>query len=121
MVAIQAIETADRLRPNSIPKEDKVQWLHNFETRRYNEVYSLHKEHPKQFTTLYNFSQSTQLFMNEPYNEAYVLYLCSMIDFFNAEYDRYNNDVLLLESLYSDYKKYYNSRYKSLQDTLITG
>ena len=51
----------------------------------------------------------------------YLLYLCSMIDFANAEYDRYNNDMAMLESVYGDYERYFNNTHECALGTLISG
>ena len=36
-----------------------------------------------------------------PHDEIYVLYLCSLIDFYHAEYERYANDNALFDALYA--------------------
>lgn len=113
-------EKVDRLRPNSFTKEEKKDWLCDFESRIYNEVYSTHKcDIP--FTDIGNMTEETELFVTSPYDEMYVLYLCSMVDFANAEYDRYNNDMTMLESVYGDYERYFNNTHESALDTLISG
>ena len=120
MTIKEAIERSDRSRPNSFTSEEKKIWLIGFENRIYNEIYSTHKcDTP--FTDVVCATDDTELFVASPYNEMYVLYLCSMIDFGNAEYDRYNNDVTMLESIYGDYEKYFNNTHESALDTLISG
>ncbi len=121
MTVKDVIAKADTLRPNSISHDEKLDWLYNYEKRIYNEVYSLHSGNEQEFTDLSGFSDNTELFMPSPYSDGYALYLCSLIDYCNAEFDRYNNDSILFESVYGDYKKYYNSRYESLPQLVITG
>ena len=120
MTIKEAIEKADRLRPNSFTVEDKKAWLADFESRIYNEIYSTHKcDIP--FTDVSQMTEETKLFVKPPYDELYQLYLCSVVDFFNAEYSRYNNDMIMLNSLYSDYERYFNNNYESAGSTVIKG
>ncbi len=121
MTVQNAIEKADRLRPNSVLHSDKEQWLFDMENRIYNEVYSRHRGDEREFTDLEHFSDISVLFLKSPYDEIYVHYLCANIDYINAEYDRYNNDSIMVQSLYGDYQKHYNSLYAGIPDTLITG
>ncbi len=120
MIIKEVIEKADKLRPNSFTADEKTDWLKDFENRIYNEIYSTHKcDIP--FTDVAGVREETELFVTSPYDEMYVLYLCSMVDFANAEYDRYNNDMTMLESVYGDYERYFNNTHKSALDTLISG
>ncbi len=120
MTIKEIIERSDSLRPNSFLASEKTDWLIDFENRIYNEIYSTHKcDIP--FTVVADATEETELFVTSPYDEMYVLYLCSMVDFANAEYDRYNNDMAMLESVYGDYEKYFNSTHECALDTLISG
>ena len=120
MTIKEAIEKTDRLRPNSFSREEKTDWLTDFENRIYNEIYSLHKcDTP--FTDTTEMTDATELFVPSPYDELYVLCLCSMVDFFNAEYDRYNNDTVMLEALYGDFERYWNNNHECARNTVISG
>lgn len=120
MTAEKSISTADELRPNSILKELKLKWLCDIESRIYNEVFITHKNGDSKFTDTENITGGTTLFLKPPYDEVYILYLCSMIDFYNGEYGRYNNDNALLKALYKDFCIYYNSTHESASAEIIT-
>lgn len=120
MTIKEAIEKTNRLRPNSFSHNEKTDWLIDFESRIYNEIYSVHKcDVP--FTDLAQITDDTELFAVSPYDEMYLLYLCSMVDFSNAEYDRYNNDMARLADLYGDYERYWNNTSESALSTVIIG
>lgn len=120
MTIKEVIEKTDRLRPNSFSRVEKTDWLTDFENRIYNEIYSLHKcDVP--FTDTAEMTEATELFVPSPYDELYTLFLCSMVDYSNAEYDRYNNDMLMLDSLYGDFERFWHSTHESSVSTVITG
>ena len=120
MTVKEVISKADRLRPNTLTNEEKTKWLCDFENRIYNEIYCTHKcDIP--FTKVAEATEDTELFVASPYDEMYLLYLCSMADFANAEYSRYNNDMAMLLSIYEDYERYFNNTYESIFDALISG
>lgn len=120
MTIREVVEKTDRLRPNCLTTDEKKKWIKDFENRIYNEIYSVHKcDIP--FTEIESATDDTKLFVTSPYDEMYVFYLCSMVDFANAEYERYNNDMAMLEGVYGDYEKYFNNTYECALDTLISG
>lgn len=121
MTVKSAIDTADEIRPNSFSQELKINWIAAFERRIYNEIFAVHKNADAEFTDTDNLTEGTVLFAPAPYDEAYVLHLCAMMDFYNAEYSRYNNDKMLLDALYSDFCKWYNRNYESISTDRIIG
>lgn len=40
--------------------------------------------------------------------KIYMQYLCVKIDYYNAEYERYNNDTATFTALYNSYATHYN-------------
>ena len=119
-IAKTLAEYGAKVYVNGATNEEKTKWLCDFENRIYNEIYCTHKcDIP--FTKVAEATEDTELFVASPYDEMYLLYLCSMADFANAEYSRYNNDMAMLLSIYEDYERYFNNTYESTFDTLISG
>ena len=48
------------------------------------------------------------MLFRSPYDEIYMQYLCVKIDYYNAEYERYNNDTATFTALYNSYATHYN-------------
>ena len=108
MTVKEVIETVDALRPSEIAAEDKRRWLYRLESRIYEDLYVTHEHEEIRFTETEN-------------DEIYILYLCSLIDFYHAEYERYANDNALFEALYESCCRFWNSRHISCVRTEITG
>ena len=119
MTITKAIGVVDNIRPNQISTAQKTEWILAVEKRVKNEIYLTHKHDGVDFT---NFNSSTiatdTLYVPEPYSEIYTLFLCGMVDFYHAEYDRYNNDVDLFNKTFDDYAQWYNRNNEPLSATL---
>lgn len=50
----------------------------------------------------------TQLLAPAPFDEMYINWLESKIDYANAEYARYNNSITRFNDFFEDYKRFYN-------------
>lgn len=117
----QAIERCDALKPNQYSKDDKVQWLSELDLRIFLELIKTH-ENPAvtEFTGYSNETEDdTELLIPEPYSEIYIHLLSSKIDFYNAEYTRYNNTAALFNARYREYADYYNRTHMPLQNNSI--
>lgn len=123
MTVREVIETVDALRPNEIAAEDKRKWLYELESRIYEDLYITHEHEGIGFTDTEKILSdgATELFIKAPHDEIYILYLCSLIDFYHAEYERYANDNALFEALYESCCRFWNSRHISCVRTEITG
>lgn len=108
MTITKAIGVVDKIRPNQYSTDNKREWILTIENRIKNEIYLTHDHDEIPFTDFDRYGDDTELFAPSPYDEIYILYLCGMIDFNNAEYNRYNNDVELFNKTFEDYARWYN-------------
>ena len=109
MTANEAITKADTLRPDQIPKATKTEWIRQLEQTVYNEIYKTHDTTDIEFTDMDSETfADDKLFVPAPYDEIYMQYLCVKIDYYNAEYERYNNDTATFTALYNSYATHYN-------------
>ena len=90
MTVKEVLDTVDSLRPNEIGKADKLGWLTDIESRIYEDIYLTHEHNGISFTDTEKIGtdDSTVLFVKRPFSEIYILFLCSLIDFYHAEYER---------------------------------
>lgn len=91
MTVNEVLAAVDSLRPNEIGKAEKLGWLMDIESRIYEDVYQTHEHDGIGFTDMEKIGtdDSTELFVKRPFSEIYILFLCSLIDFYHAEYERY--------------------------------
>lgn len=56
-----------------------------------------------------------ELLVGQPYDELYVHWLCAQIDWNNREYEGYNNENAMFESVYRTFRNAYNRSHMPLQ------
>ena len=118
MKIIDVITQVDNLKPNQYSIEEKINWLSEIELKIKNEIIDTHE---KINDKLDKFTQYTEddiekdLAVEEPYSVLYVRYLSMMVDYYNAEFTRYNNSSVMFNLAYNDYANYYNRKYKSIK------
>lgn len=103
MTPNKAIETIDKLRPNAYDEEIKLGWLNELDGK----VKKLVKEEENPTPYNYPADLNTELVIPYPFDDVYVLYLESMIDYYNREYANYNNSAMMFENRFTEYKKAY--------------
>lgn len=123
MTVKEVIETVDTLRPNAVEEKEKRKWLSDLENRIYEDLFVTHEHENIQFSEKEKITgdENAELFVKPPFTEMYILYLCSAIDYYHAEYERYQNDVSLFEVLYEKFCRFWNDRHISCVRTEITG
>ena len=117
----ETIETVDKMRPNQFSDSDKIRWLNELDGMVKKEIIDTHDGADLVTFTGYDedTDQDTELLVGDSYTDLYLLFLMSKIDFFNAEYTRYNNDVSMFENRYSEYSAYYNRTHMPIQKCSI--
>lgn len=129
------IALLDQLKPNEYSDEEKLAWLTQIDRQIFTDIVLTHYNSVAQGEApadpadgqlwwvdpdLYRWSDgewvkvfpyhqtSDELLLGEDAGEMYRLYLMSQIDFYNADYERYNNTSALYNSVYSRLEKTYN-------------
>lgn len=114
----EAISEADGLRANMQPTEQKVKWLTRLDMKVKQEIidtHELNEGETEPATPVYSISNmETALLVPEPFAEMYVHWLVAQIDYANMEYDGFNAANAMFESVYSNYRNYYNQQHKPL-------
>lgn len=110
MKIIEAINRIDALKHNTYSQTDKVRWLSTLDSMVKNHVIDTHEGAEEVSFTGYdeNTDVQTELLMPAPYDEAYLIWMESKIDYHNGEYGKYNNAVEMFNTVYDSYKAYYN-------------
>lgn len=113
MTIIEAINRIDLIKPNNYTQTDKVKWLSDLDGRIKAEIIDTHEggenvvfEGYTEFTPL-----DTRLIATGQYDDLYVKWLESQIDYTNAEYNHYNNSVTAFNTVYSAFERYYNRQH----------
>lgn len=105
MTLQEALDLADALKPNMMPRNTKIHFLNEIENQIYEELLLKH-EHTEEEETRPEYDADTDdgtvLLVPPPYDMLYVYWLMSKIDMLNMETEKYNNDRALFETQYED-------------------
>ena len=109
MTISEAIAKVDSLKPNGYSDNDKIGWLSLADGMIKNNIIDTHEGGENVIFNGYDESTSidTELIVKAPYDEMYLSWLSSKIDFFNGEYARYNNNITRFNDTLTAYKNYY--------------
>lgn len=110
MTLIEAITRIDTLKPNTYTQQEKIKWLSTLDGLIKNEIIDTHEGGENISFAGYdeNTNIATELLVPAPYDDIYIRWLETRIDYTNGEYTRYNNGVAAYNDAYSEFSKYYN-------------
>lgn len=114
MIAQDAINRVDRIKPNAFTEEDKLLWLDSLEGMIQSEIYLRCPE-----TIVRIESLEDALSAPFPYDALYDLYLQAMIDFHNGEYDKYNTTYAMFNSKWEDFSVWYTTHYPTIGSVMF--
>jgi hypothetical protein len=112
----EAIEKINRRKNNTVDDEDKFDWLNSLEGILYENVFS--RAADTNFTYISrNYEEDLEkvLLVSEPYTELYIHYLAAKIDEVNGEFNSYNNNMTLYNTIYGEFAKYYRRNHMPKQ------
>lgn len=94
MTIIEAINKVDELKPNNYTQTEKIGWLNTLDKLVKRTVLDLYED-ADEYAAFTGYSSetdpSTELLVPEPYDEMYIYWLESKIDYSNREYSSFNN------------------------------
>lgn len=110
MTLLEAINRIDVLKPNGYTQAEKIQWLSNLEGIIKREIIDTHEGGEGIAFNGYTeeTSLTTELLAPAPYDDVYLRYLETQIDYANGEYGKYNNSMEAYNTAYSNFQRYYN-------------
>lgn len=108
MTLRQAISQCDAVKPNQYTTAEKVRWLSRLDGRVQKEILDPHEPGKRKFAGYTEEDIDAQLLARSPYDEIYPLFLQSQVDYFNAEYARYNNSAELFNTAWTAYADHIN-------------
>ena len=110
MTLMDAIYRIDTLKPNSYSQEEKIKWLSALDGTIKAEIIDTHEGGEDIVFSGYNENTvlTTELLVPHPYDELYIRWLETQIDYANGEYGKYNNSITMYNKAYSAYESYYN-------------
>ena len=110
MTLLEAINRIDVLKPNGYSQAEKIQWLSTLDGIVKREIIDTHEGGEGIVFNGYTeeTSLTTELLVPAPYDDVYLRYLETQIDYANGEYGKYNNSMEAYNTAYSAFQRYYN-------------
>lgn len=110
MTIIGAITRVDTVKPNMYSQTEKIKWLSELDGIIKKEIIDTHEG--GEGITFSGYTEetdlTTELLVPAPYDEVYIRYLEMQIDYANNEYGKYNNSMVMYNSVYTAFEKHYN-------------
>ena len=129
MTLKDAIDSIDSLKPNSYNNSEKVDWLSELDHMVRDLVIDVHEgapETPFAGYTLKGKDPGQQaielaktLIVGEPFDEIYLSWLESKIDYYNRETISYNNTITRFNDTFSAYSNWYNRNHMPLGRRIV--
>ncbi len=106
----EAIARVDAIKPNTYEEIDKVRWLSELDGKIKAEIIDTHEGGTEVIFKPYDIETDieTTLIAPPPYDNLYILWLESKIDYNNSEFAKYNNSSVAFNNAYAEFQKYYN-------------
>ena len=112
MTIIEALTRFDNLKPNTYTTEEKIAWLSQVDGMIAREIMDTHETefvfHGYDAET----DTRTMLLADEPFDNLYLSWLESRVDYYNGEYNRYNNSNAVFTAEYTAFQNHFNRTHK---------
>lgn len=108
MTVGELIERTIMLRGRQYDENVMVGWLNEIEGQVVDDVVNRAEGYETEYRTL-SYAQDTerQLTIPDRFQDVYINYMLSKIDYHNQETERYNNDVVMYNSAYDAYAAWF--------------
>ena len=100
MTINKAIAAADAMRPNAYSAEDKRVWVNQVERQ-------LQEFAGADYTFYTAADMDKDLLLPEAWSDIYVLYICSLCDYWEHDVAKYNTSAALYNGRLTEYKQEY--------------
>ncbi len=110
MTIMDALYRIDELKPNSYSQPEKIKWLSSLDGVIKSEIIDTHEGGEDVVFTGYgeDADLTTVLLVPAPYDDIYLRWLETQIDYTNGEYGKYNNSIAMYNAAYTAFANYYN-------------
>lgn len=116
MTIIEAINQIDVLKPNNYSQEDKIRWLSTLDGVIKKNIIDTHEG--AEAITFNGYDEATALdtvlLIPAPYDDIYIRWLETQIDYANADYGKYSNSMTMYNAAYEEFVRYYNRNHMPL-------
>jgi hypothetical protein len=119
MTVREAIDRIDGLKHNTYTNGEKVGWLSLIDGIIKDQIIDTHESDEEIY--FYGYTENdmeTELLVEAPYDVLYLRWLEAQIDYYNGEIARYNNSMMMYQTAYDTYDRFYNRTHMPKGQTL---
>lgn len=116
MKIMEAITRLDSLKFNTYTQPDKVEWLSRLDSMVKKHIIDTHEGGENVVFSGYDESTdpNTELLVPMPHDEMYLRWMEAQIDYYNGEYDKYNNAIIMFNTAWEAYQSFYTRNHMPL-------
>ena len=116
MKIMEAITRLDSLKFNTYTQADKVEWLSRLDSMVKKHIIDTHEGGENVVFSGYDDSTdpNTELLVPMPHDEMYLRWMEAQIDYYNGEYDKYNNAIIMFNTAWEAYQSFYTRNHMPL-------
>lgn len=109
MTIREAINRIDNLKHNVYSRSEKIAWLARLDAEVKQQIIDAHENNKRLIFAGYDEDtpEDTELLIPFPYDDVYLKYLEAQIDYYNGEYDKYNNAIVMYQAALDVFTNYY--------------
>ena len=108
----ELIETVIRTRGRQYSEDIMTGWLNEIEGQVIDEVINKAEGYDLEFEPMtYDLDAERELSVPDRFQDVYINYMYSKIDFNNQETERYNNDVVMYNSAYDAFTSWFRQNH----------
>jgi hypothetical protein len=110
MTLMEAISRVDNIKPNRYTQVEKIKWLSTLDGIVKAEIIDTHEGSEGITFAGYDDVSAllTVLLVPAPYDDVYIKWLESQIDYSSGETKRFNNSIVMYNTAYSAFERHYN-------------
>lgn len=121
MTVGELIERMITLRGGQYDEGTMTGWLNEIEGQIVDDVVNRAEGYDITFTQLdYKLNAETELTVPDRFQDVYINYLLSKLDFHNQETERYNNDVVMFNSSLESYSAWFRRNHMPKQGAIFS-
>ena len=116
MTIIEAINRLDALKFNTYTQPEKIEWLSRLDSAVKQQIIDTHVGAGEIAFSGYTAETplDTVLLVPAPYDEVYLRWMEAQIDYHNGEYDKFNNSIIMYNTAFDAYARYYKLHHMPL-------
>lgn len=105
------LDKVDRLKPNNMDTQDKIDFVNELDEKVHNEIFLRAADYDGEFIK-HEEDIDSELLVSSPYDVIYLYYLSAQVDYQNSEIASYNNNIALYNSEYKDFAAFYRRNHR---------